>query len=142
MKQSKSLKIVTGIIAAIAVVALVYLIFNLTKADTVYYGNFVTMDDSNPSAEAVAVKGGRITYVGDKQGAEAQKGSFTKVEDYGENYVYPGFLDGHAHLGIFSTIEANGATLELTASLTENAQIMKQYIEDNPGQEVYKGYGW
>lgn len=142
MEKKKSLKIVGGIIAALVVISIVFLVFNLSKADTVYYGNIVTMDDSNPNAEAVAVKGGKITYVGNAEGSKGDIGSFTKIQNYGENSIYPGFLNGHAHIGLLATLSAGGSLLDSKSKLKPNMETMKQFITDNPGKEVYKGFGW
>ena len=40
-------------------------------ADTIFYGNVITADDNNPTAEAVAVKDGIIVFVGTEADAEA-----------------------------------------------------------------------
>lgn len=34
-------------------------------ADAVIYGNFYTVDEKNPKAEAVTIKDGKFIYVGD-----------------------------------------------------------------------------
>jgi hypothetical protein len=43
----------------------------LKIADTVYLnGKIITVDDANPKATAVAIKDGKIIYVGDVRGAK------------------------------------------------------------------------
>ncbi len=67
-------------------------------ADTIYHGgNIVTVDEKNPSAEAIAVKGGKIVAVGKKVDVLQFKGDATKVIDLGGKTMVPGFLDGHSH---------------------------------------------
>ena len=68
-------------------------------ADTIYTGgDIVTMNDLQPSAEALAVKGGRIVAVGTRADVEkAHKGAGTKLVDLGGKTLLPGFLDAHSH---------------------------------------------
>jgi predicted amidohydrolase YtcJ len=69
------------------------------SADRMYIGaNVVTMNDKQPSAEALAVKDGKILTVGSRKDVEGQyKGSGTKIEDLGGKALLPGFLDAHSH---------------------------------------------
>ena len=69
-------------------------------ADTLYLGNVITMDDKNPIAEAVAVKGDTILFVGSAADAETYCDENTKVIDYGEYSIYPGFLEAHMHVSL------------------------------------------
>ena len=61
-------------------------------------GRVWTADPAKPWAEAVAVRGDRIAYVGDAKGAAAFKGPRTKERDLGGRLVTPGFNDAHVHL--------------------------------------------
>ncbi|HJJ46623.1 MAG TPA: hypothetical protein O0Y17_06050, partial [Methanocorpusculum sp.] len=67
-------------------------------ADALYLGNVITMDDKNPTAEAVAVKDGKILFVGSAKDAEMYCDADTEVIDYGENSIYPGFMEAHMHV--------------------------------------------
>lgn len=68
-------------------------------ADTIYTGgDIITINDKQPSAEALAVKGGKIVAVGPRADVEkAYKGVTTKVVDLGGKALLPGFLDAHSH---------------------------------------------
>ncbi len=68
-------------------------------ADAIYVGaDIVTIDDANPSAQALAVRGGRITAVGDRAGVlAAQQGPATQIIDLGGATLLPGFIDPHSH---------------------------------------------
>lgn len=51
-------------------------------ADTIFTGGKVyTVNEKQPWAEAVAVKGNKIVYVGDAEGAKALVGDATQVID-------------------------------------------------------------
>jgi predicted amidohydrolase YtcJ len=68
-------------------------------ADAIYTGgDIVTMNDKQPGAEALAVKGGKILAVGTRAEVEkAHKGASTRVVDLGGRTLVPGFLDAHSH---------------------------------------------
>ena len=57
-----------------------------------------TMDVGMPEAEAIAVEGNRIVYVGDAAGVTDFQGADTRVIDAGGATVLPGFVEAHAHL--------------------------------------------
>ncbi len=67
------------------------------KADSIILGNVITMDERKPSAEAVAVKGDRILYVGSAEVARKLCDDKTQIYDFGTDSVYPGFLEAHCH---------------------------------------------
>ena len=81
-------------------------------ADTIYRGgDIVTVNDAQPTAEAVAVKDGRIVAIGSLADVEAaHKGSATTVVDLAGRTLVPGFVDGHAHVQAFGA-QAVGANL-------------------------------
>jgi predicted amidohydrolase YtcJ len=67
-------------------------------ADAIYHGgDIVTVDDKNPTAEALAVKGGKIVAIGTKADVLKLKGDGTKLIDLKGKCLVPGFLDGHSH---------------------------------------------
>lgn len=111
-------------------------------AEQIIYGNIITMDDKNSLEKAVAVKEGRIIYVGTVDGAKEYFGENTKVLDYGENCVYPGFLDAHEHGVLYGWRAIGQANLLDGESYDDYVTIFKKYIEDNPGKEYYMASGW
>jgi predicted amidohydrolase YtcJ len=67
-------------------------------AEAIYHGgDVVTIDDKNPTAEAVAIKGGKIIAVGKKAEVLKLKGENTKLIDLSGKALLPGFVDGHGH---------------------------------------------
>ena len=81
-------------------------------ADAIYYdGDIITMEsDSAAYVEAVAIKDGKIVFVGSKAEAEKLKGDSTAMNDLHGKTLVPGFVDGHAHFAGFGT-QAVGANL-------------------------------
>ena len=68
-------------------------------ADRIYFGGpVVTMNDAAPSAEAVAVKDGKVLAVGARAAVEAFRGPATVMQDLAGRTMLPGFIDGHGHL--------------------------------------------
>ncbi|OYU37828.1 MAG: hydrolase [Pseudorhodobacter sp. PARRP1] len=58
----------------------------------------LTMDDSAPRAEAVALQGNRILAVGDTATARALGGRGTRIIDAQGGTLLPGFVESHLHL--------------------------------------------
>ena len=69
-----------------------------TPADTIYINGYVyTVDAHDSVKEALAVRGGRISYVGSNTGAKALVGPATHVIDLHGRMLMPGLVDGHMH---------------------------------------------
>lgn len=67
-------------------------------ADTVLRNGYVyTVDSADSVHQAVAVRAGRIVYVGTNSGAQAYVGNHTKVVDLVGRMLMPGLVDGHLH---------------------------------------------
>lgn len=67
-------------------------------ADTaLFHGQVVTMDDRGSTHQALAVRDGKIVYVGSDVGVQAWIGPATKVVDLGGRMLMPGFVDAHLH---------------------------------------------
>ena len=107
----------------------------LTNA-TVYTG-----DSTAAPAGAVAVKDGAIVYVGDADGAEALRGDATEVIDLTGRFVYPGFVDAHAH---FSGIGQRELTLNLQGINSKDEFLAKveEAVRTAPAGEWVTGRGW
>ena len=67
-------------------------------ADTIYRNGYVyTVDAHDSIGQALAVRGGRIVYVGDNAGAAPFAGKATQVVDLAGRMLMPGLIDGHMH---------------------------------------------
>lgn len=112
-----------------------------TAADVVYRdANIYTVDDDNPTATALAIKGDRIVYVGGEEGVEAYIGEDTKVTDLNGLTVLPGIMEGHMHMSSMgkTLIQLNvfwkpkNVILEAVRAAAEEAE---------PGEWI-QGQGW
>ncbi len=61
----------------------------------------ITMDEKNPSAGMVAIKGNKILFAGEKESGSDFIGTETRVIDCSGMTVLPGFNDAHIHLFSF-----------------------------------------
>lgn len=100
----------------------------------------LTMDPANPSAQAVAVKDGRILAVGDRQSVAELRGPHTRVIDAEDASVVPGFVEGHMHL--FSGA-AELAHLQLSGvhGFDALAKAVRAYAAERPDQFMLVGQG-
>jgi len=77
-------------------------------ADTIYRnGIVITVNDAQPTASAVAVRGGLIVAVGDEVTVNALAGDDTTVIDLQGRTLVPGFFDPHGHVfqqGLAATV--------------------------------------
>lgn len=60
-------------------------------------GHLLTMAQVQPTAEAVAIAGGRILGIGSNDEVASLTGGATRVVDLGGKTVVPGFIDAHCH---------------------------------------------
>jgi len=112
---------------------------------TLILGNIITMDEKRPFAKAAMVKNGMFSYIGDAEEAKKIADADAHVLDYGDNYIYPGFLDGHAHgcfAGYRAVGQANLAQAGLSTDYPKYREIIKEFIEKNPQREIYLAAGW
>ncbi|WBP93844.1 amidohydrolase [Mycolicibacterium neoaurum] len=110
------------------------------SATTVFRnGRVYTVAGPAPWAQAVAVTGNTISYVGDDAGAMALAGPDTTVIDLGGKLLMPGFVEGHTHpfLGAFLT---SGVDLQVP-TLAEALDAIAAYAKANPTGPV-RGFGW
>jgi predicted amidohydrolase YtcJ len=112
-----------------------------TVADSVYVnGNIYTMDDTHPQAEAIAVGGQKLIYVGDSKGIKDFIGDNTKVIDLKGKTVLPGLIEGHMH---FPMLGEN--LLKIDAFWKPKTEILKDVQAESsrlkPGEWI-TGFGW
>ncbi|MEX2496345.1 MAG: amidohydrolase [Woeseia sp.] len=111
-------------------------------ADLVFQnGRIYTVDGNRSWARAVAVRDGRIAYVGSDEGSEALIGDSTKVVDLDNRMMLPGFQDVHIH-PIGGGIEAASCDLNHLTTLEDYLDAIRTYAEENPDEEWITGGGW
>ena len=110
-------------------------------ADKVFLqGKIYTVNDKQPWADAVAVKGKKIVFVGSNEEAKSYIGETTEVTNLGGKMMLPGFVEGHIH-PMFGTLTSAGLDLQFE-TLEELLSELKIYAEKNPDLAVIRGFGW
>jgi predicted amidohydrolase YtcJ len=112
------------------------------QADLVFKNGAVyTVNPNRDWAQAVAVAGERIVYVGSDSGADAFIGPETTLIDLDNKMLLPGFIDSHAHpsdcIDLFLSIN-----LYSSKSVEDYQKVIAKYIKENPDEPVYRGGGW
>jgi predicted amidohydrolase YtcJ len=85
---------------------------NINPAETIYFGgDIITMEGNQAQyKEAVAVKDGKILFVGTRKEAEKYQSPNTVMNDLKGKTMFPGFIDAHCHFGGFP-LQASGAQI-------------------------------
>ena len=104
-------------------------------------GKVFTAEPSRPWAEAVAILGETIVYVGDAAGAEQFKGEATEVIDIGNGLLLPGLIDSHTHIfnGSYADV---GVNLSLADTPEKLANALVAIRDENPGSGPVYARGW
>ena len=111
-------------------------------ADVLYTNGVVyTMNQQQPEAEAVAVSGNRIVFVGNAVKAQEYVGEGTEVLDLEGKMVLPGFISTHDHI-IAANWLTSGLDLYDARSKEEVLEIVKADAEANPDKKMIFGMGW
>jgi len=104
-------------------------------------GHIYTVDDARPQVSALAVRGGRVLFVGSDAEAKALAGPSTQVIDLRGAAVFPGFTDAHAHLlGLGNMLQR--VNLAGSKSYDEVIARVKAWAKDVKPGEWIQGRGW
>lgn len=111
-------------------------------AQTVFLnGNIYTMNERAPRAEAIAVTGDRIVFVGSNAEAKAYQGAETKTVDLGGKTVVPGLTDSHCHIFGIGERELT-LNLEGTNTLEDFLAKVKERVSKTERGKWITGRGW
>jgi len=104
-------------------------------------GAVYTLNKAQPRAEAAAVAGGKIMFVGSNSKAEKYRGEKTQVIDLAGKMVLPGFQDSHVHL-ISGGMELEQCNLNDLQTREEVLARVRAYAAENPDKDWIVGGGW
>jgi predicted amidohydrolase YtcJ len=111
-----------------------------TPADRVYRnGTVFTSDEKNSLAEAVAIRDGKIVYVGGNAGVEAFVGPRTQVIDLRGRFLMPGLIDGHLH-PLEGGLKLQKCSLEYESLTVEQLQHRVQACLDKTRNQEPNGW--
>ena len=126
------------------VAALISTAASAQAPDTVLLnGKIVTLDAHSTVAQALAVRDGKITAVGQSSAIRALAGPATRVIDLGGRTVIPGLIDSHMHAiraALFYATEVNWIG---THSIAEAMERVRAKAKDaKPGDWIIVAGGW
>lgn len=102
-------------------------------------GTIHTLDPDRPSAEAVAIRDGRIVHVGDRAEAERQAGPKAERIDLAGRTAIPGFVESHSHPFLYGrnleNVDCRGA-----GSIAEVIERIRERAAVTPAGEWVKGH--
>lgn len=111
-------------------------------ADLVVVGPIRTMSASAPEADGMAVKDGRIVYVGRADDARkwlAPGGVLLELAD--GQCVLPGLIDAHIHM-LDAGMKRRACMMDEPGSKEQVLQMVEEFARKNPDFEWITGYGW
>jgi len=97
-------------------------------ADLVFInGQIITVDETSPQAEALAVKRGKIVAAGSNQEIEDYIKEQTEVIDLAGKTLIPGFIDSHAH---FMSVGRSKMTIDLRGIKKSGIKLPTRMLMD------------
>jgi predicted amidohydrolase YtcJ len=115
---------------------------NAETAETVFInGNIYTGNERAPHAEAIAVKAGRIVFVGSSADAKTFQKAATRVVDLAGKTVVPGLTDSHCHIFGIGEREMN-LNLEGANTLEDFLARVKERAAKTERGKWITGRGW
>jgi predicted amidohydrolase YtcJ len=104
-------------------------------------GAVYKMDGARTWAEAVAIRAGRIVFVGSSHELRAYIGPSTRVVDLKGRMLMPAFQDSHIH-PISAGLEARACDLNGLKTADEYVAAIKKYAIAHPSDGWITGGGW
>jgi predicted amidohydrolase YtcJ len=105
------------------------------------HGVFYPVDPPGRVEGSLAVRGGRIVYLGNDAGAEKLRGPQTRSIDLAGRAVTPGLIDAHSHLGglgeALQDVDLTGA-----ATFGEVVRRVREAAAKAPAGVWIRGHGW
>lgn len=112
------------------------------SADLVFTnGAIYTSNASRSWADAVAIKGGKIIYVGPNSGVQQHVSYTTRVIDLQGKMLLPGFCDSHVH-PVSSGMQLGDCNLTSISSVSVLLETVKQCKASLNGRRWIVGSGW
>ena len=111
-------------------------------ADTVFLNaNVYTVNEDHAWAEAVAIRDGRIVYVGDMAGAMSLVDGDTTQLDLDGKLLLPGFIDTHVH-PLAGGGYARALSLDTFGDVEGWVAAIDEFAKARPDAEIIFGYGF
>lgn len=105
-------------------------------------GTIYTSNEKQDVVEAVAVKEGKITFVGSNKDVEEFINEDTKVVDLQGRFILPGFVDNHNHIFEAKSPAAGNCSVSPDASLQKQRSYLKACKKGVKDGEWISGTGF
>ncbi len=115
---------------------------DLEKTDLVITNaNIYTLNDEAPWANSLAISNGKISAIGDYEAIKKTISGDPKIIDAENNFVMPGFIEGHGHFAGMGEMLININLLQ-SRSWEEIVDQVAQKVEQSSPGEWIEGRGW
>jgi hypothetical protein len=101
----------------------------------------ITMEEMQPRAEAISFSGGKITYVGTREGAIRLAPQGSETIDIGGRTLIPGFIDCHTHF-LSMGVWKNRLDLSTCRSQEDVLRTVGKKAKATPSGKWILGRGW
>lgn len=105
-------------------------------------GKIYTLDKKHPWAQAIAVKEGKIIFIGKNDDAKNYIGKNTLIENLKGSMLMPGIIDAHSHPFQGGAGLTYKCDFSFTATPSEINNIIKQCLKNNPDILWLEGGQW
>ena len=103
--------------------------------DLIFTGTIITVDENQPTAEAVAVSGDKIVAVGNREAILELATDSTRMIDLGEHVLLPGFIDAHGHMAMYGSlvqmVNLSSPPVGPVKNMQDVVDILKAKIKEN-----------
>ncbi|MFD0828160.1 amidohydrolase [Neobacillus sp. M.A.Huq-85] len=111
-------------------------------ADMIISSNAVfTGLTDQPEPASIAIKGKKIIAVGSEEEMKHFTGENTKIHQYNDQLIMPGFHDFHLHL-MQGAVALNGVDLFAARSEEEALEMIREFADANPENPWVIGFTW
>jgi predicted amidohydrolase YtcJ len=104
-------------------------------------GKIITMDKSNPTAQAIAIRQGRIEALGSDKEIKSYIADSTQIIDLKGKVAIPGIIESHGH---FTSLGYSKMQLDLMniKNWDEAVNMVKEAVKKAKPGEWIRGRGW
>lgn len=100
-------------------------------------GDIITIDPTQPRAQAVAIANNHLLAVGSNSDIMAMKGPLTKIIDLEGKAVVPGFIDAHSHPGSAGRRHLVDIDCELPSIEKIKEAVREKAAKTKPGEWIF-----
>lgn len=114
------------------------------KADLIVHNaNIITVDQDFSVANTMAIKEGKILYVGDNKKINKWNGPYTRVLDLKGKTIMPGFVEPHSHpiasAALYNWVDVSGMKHKTAKKALKE---LKKAVRETPKGEWILAFGW